>query len=92
METKLPTLADSWKHFGSNNKSLYQHRYKFYSIQIFVLNNSFLRVWGKYYRPDSACQFVLVKHLAKIGDGLDESPTVMVGDNNNKNWEKIGAY
>ena len=33
------------------------------------------------------------KKLAKLGDGLDESPAVMVGDNNNKhnNSVKIGA-
>ena len=32
-------------------------------------------------------------NLAKLGDGLDQSPTVMVGDNNNnKNSVKIGAY
>ena len=30
-------------------------------------------------------------NLAKLGDGHDESPAVMVGDYN-KNWEKIGAY
>ena len=30
-------------------------------------------------------------NLAKLGDGLDESPTDMVGDNNN-NFVKIGAY
>ena len=34
-------------------------------------------------------------NLAKLGNGLDESPTVMVGDNDNdknKNSVKIGAY
>ena len=34
-------------------------------------------------------------NLAKLGDGLDESLTVMVGDDNkttNKNSVKIGAY
>ena len=33
------------------------------------------------------------KILAKLDDGLDESPTVMVGeDNTKKNSVKIGAY
>jgi hypothetical protein len=32
-------------------------------------------------------------NLAKLDDGLDESQTVMAGeDNNNKNSVKIGAY
>ena len=34
------------------------------------------------------------KNLAKLDDGLAESPTVMVGETNKKQkkWEKIGAY
>ena len=34
------------------------------------------------------------KNLAKLDDGLAESPTVMVGEtkNNTKKWVKIGAY
>jgi hypothetical protein len=31
----------------------------------------------------------IITHLAKLVDGLDESPTVMVQDNN---WVRIGAY
>jgi hypothetical protein len=35
-----------------------------------------------------------IDNLAKLDDGLDESPTVMAGDNNKKrqNSVKIGAY
>ena len=31
-------------------------------------------------------------NLAKLDDGLDESPTVMVGEDNKQNSVKIGAY
>ena len=32
-------------------------------------------------------------NLAKLDDGLAESPNVMVGETKQKrNWEKIGAY
>ena len=37
-------------------------------------------------RPDKYS--IVTNNLAKLGDGLDESPTVMVGDNS----VKIGAY
>ena len=41
---------------------------------------------------NAACSLEDIKiNLAKLGDGLEESPTVMVGDNH-QNWEKIGAY
>ena len=35
----------------------------------------------------------LILNLAKLGSSRDESPTVMVGEdnNNNKNWVNIGA-
>ena len=31
-------------------------------------------------------------NLAKLGDGLDESPTVTVGETKSNNLVKIGAY
>ena len=31
-------------------------------------------------------------NLAKLDDGLDESPTVIVGDKTKNNSVKIGAY
>ena len=35
----------------------------------------------------------MYKNLAKLGDGLNESPTVMVGDKTTKNnLVNIGAY
>ena len=30
-----------------------------------------------------------ISNLAKLGDGIDESPTVMVGDNNNNTATKL---
>ena len=34
-----------------------------------------------------------IQNLAKLGDGVDESPNVMVGDNNNnKKLSKTRAY
>ena len=44
----------------------------------------FIAQWKNYMRNMQKAKKTRNNYLAKLGDGLNESPTVMVGDNNNK--------